>query len=87
MTHAPEPRSSSSPARKPAGNLETWWWRWEDESGKSIAQEPRQEFPSRADAESWLGEAFGELADEGVAAVTLFQDDREVYGPMSLSEA
>ena len=84
MTHAPEARSSANPH---SPHDETWWWRWEDEAGRPIIQEPRREFPSRADAESWLGEAFGDLADDGVAAVTLFQDEREVYGPMSLSEA
>ena len=38
-----------------------------------------------SDAESWLGEAYPDLADDGVASVTLFEGDREVYGPMSLS--
>ncbi|MGN6721572.1 MAG: hypothetical protein ACTHJM_03045 [Marmoricola sp.] len=41
-------------------------------------------FPTRSDAESWVGEFWSELADDGVAAVTLFEGDREVYGPMSL---
>ena len=44
----------------------------------------RTEFPTRSDAESWLGEVYPELAEDGVAAVTLFEGDREVYGPMSL---
>ena len=44
----------------------------------------RQEFPTRADAESWIGEFWAELAEEGVAAVTLFEGEREVYGPMRL---
>ena len=83
MTHAPEP---GNPVGSPADEA-TWWWRWEDESGQAIPQEPRQDFPNRADAESWLGEAFEDLADRGVAAVTLFEGEREVYGPMSLSEA
>ena len=39
---------------------------------------------SQADAESWVGEAWRELLDDGVDAVTLFEGDREVYGPMSL---
>ncbi len=43
-----------------------------------------QRFPSQADAESWVGEFWAQLAEEGVDAVTLFEVDRQVYGPMSL---
>lgn len=41
-------------------------------------------FPTQADAETWVGEAWPELLAEGVDAVTLLEDEREVYGPMSL---
>ena len=41
-------------------------------------------FASQADAESWVGEIWAGLAEEGVAAVTLFEQERVVYGPMSL---
>lgn len=80
MTHAPGPGPTPGPDSAP------WWWQLEDEAGERIDQDPRQEFPSRADAESWLGEAFADLADDGVAAVRLFEGEREVFGPMSLSE-
>ena len=43
-----------------------------------------QRFASQADAESWVGEIWSDLAAEGVDAVTLFEHDRQVYGPMSL---
>ena len=43
-----------------------------------------QRFASQADAESWVGEIWADLAAEGVDAVTLFEHDRRVYGPMSL---
>ena len=43
-----------------------------------------QTFASQADAESWVGEFWAELADLGVDAVMLFEADRQVYGPMSL---
>ena len=43
-----------------------------------------QRFASQADAESWVGKIRGELAEEGVEAVTLFELERRVYGPMSL---
>ena len=44
-----------------------------------------QRFATQGDAESWVGEIWAELAEQGVAAVTLFEHDRQVYGPMSLS--
>lgn len=42
-------------------------------------------FPTQADAEAWLGEVWPQLADAGVAEVTLRCGDDDVYGPMSLS--
>ncbi|MGH3444102.1 MAG: hypothetical protein ACRDPB_01890 [Nocardioidaceae bacterium] len=44
-----------------------------------------QAFPSQADAESWVGETWRDLLDAGVHAVTLFEAEREVYGPMPLT--
>ncbi|HVF03549.1 MAG TPA: hypothetical protein VNA20_01795 [Frankiaceae bacterium] len=57
-------------------------WRWTYDGGGAS-----QEFPSQADAETWLGESWRELLDGGTRAVTLLEDDREVYGPMSLEPA
>ncbi|MGO4258925.1 hypothetical protein [Marmoricola sp. RAF53] len=80
MTNAPEPTTSlTSAATVP------WWWQLLDADGRVVAPaDGRQEFPTRSDAESWVGEFWADLADEGVRAVTLFEGDREVYGPMSL---
>lgn len=61
-----------------------WHWQCLDAAGAVVERET-EEFPTRADAESWIGEAWSELADEGVASVVLFEGNREVYGPMSLS--
>lgn len=63
----------------------TWWWRLEGPDGTEVSPEQRPEFPTRSDAESYVGESYAELAESGVAAVTLFEGDREVYGPMSLA--
>jgi hypothetical protein len=41
-------------------------------------------FANQGDAESWLGENWHELLDSGVDQVTLFDDTRKEYGPMSL---
>lgn len=43
------------------------------------------DFPTQADAEAWLGDTWPELAESGVAQVTLMCDEEPVYGPMSLS--
>ena len=63
-----------------------WWWRLEDSSGNTVeaSEHKDQRFGSQADAESWVGEVYAELAEAGVDAVTLFEHDRQVYGPMSL---
>ena len=67
----------------------TWTWRLEDASGAVIDPGEASVSPahaSQADAESWLGEHFRELAEAGVAQVTLLDADSEVYGPMSLAD-
>lgn len=76
----------SAPADNP------WHWRLEDASGAEVtlagaaAEEyADMAFPSQGDAESWIGETWSALAELGVTHVTLFEVDREVYGPMSLS--
>ena len=62
-----------------------WQWRYETtESGPVTAEDDAPSFTSQADAESWIGEEWEDLLKSGVDAVTLFEDDREVYGPMSL---
>lgn len=55
----------------------TFRWRYPD-GGLSA------DFPTQADAETWVGEAWPSLLDEGIEAVTLLEDDHEIYGPMSL---
>ncbi|MDQ4037519.1 MAG: hypothetical protein M3313_04010, partial [Actinomycetota bacterium] len=60
---------------------------YEDESGTTLDEPVAETFESRSDAESWLGLSFTELADQGVATVTLFDEQKKIYGPMSLSAA
>lgn len=43
-----------------------------------------ERFPTHGEAESWLGETYPDLLESGVLAVSLFEGDRRVYGPMSL---
>jgi hypothetical protein len=66
----------------------TWKWALISADGEqmtAVGFDPDQLFPSQSDAESWLGEEWRALADAGVAAVTLLDAEREVYGPMSLA--
>lgn len=60
----------------------TWTWTFESSAGTVVGRS--EVFESRADAESWVGEAFGELVEDGVDQVRLFDGDKEIYGPMSL---
>jgi hypothetical protein len=64
----------------------SWVWRCLDADGKQMRPQgvPTPTFGAQGDAETWLGETWRELADAGVDAVTLLEDGREVYGPMSL---
>lgn len=64
-----------------------WSWRYEAPDGSALPPPEGADlsFPSQADAETWVGETWRELLDQGVAAVTLLDAGAEVYGPMSLS--
>jgi hypothetical protein len=66
-----------------------WHWVLLDASGADVTDEvlspgsaPR--FTAQGDAETWVGEAWRQLAEKGVDAVSLYEADRLVYGPMSL---
>ena len=87
MTNLPEPsgflteRSSAHAA---------WHWVLLDAAGADVSEQvvaPGQvpRFSAQGDAETWVGEAWRELAAKGVDAVSLYEADRLVYGPMSLS--
>jgi hypothetical protein len=75
----PRPTDGSTDAGEP-----TWHWLCADEAGIAVS-EPTPSFTSQQAAEDWLREQFEELADDGVAAVTLMDGERAVYGPMYLT--
>lgn len=58
-----------------------------DGSAAAGADLPRETFSSQGDAESWLGENWRELLAAGVDQVTLLEENRVEYGPMSLHPA
>jgi hypothetical protein len=83
MTHSLEPSHFGSSEPAPA----EWRWRLESSAGEEVqvtGDDADVRFPSQGDAESWVGEVWRDLLDQGVDQVTLFEGDREVYGPMSL---
>ncbi len=60
----------------------SWSWALETADGQSKGRS--EEFDNRGDAESWIGETFGELVEQGVDQARLLDGETEVYGPMSL---
>jgi hypothetical protein len=73
--------------RQPGASERPWSWRLLDVLGGEVAvadEYADQRFANQGDAESWVGEVWRELVEQGVDAVVLLEADREVYGPMSL---
>ena len=76
--------------KQPSGAERPWWWELVDAEGNpvpdgTVSQEyADQRFANQGDAESWVGEIWADLLDQGVEAVVLKEHDRTVYGPMSL---
>lgn len=59
-------------------------WRWAPDRAPSGDVLLDRRFASQGEAESWLGEFYPDLVEAGVSAVTLYEEDRLVYGPMRL---
>jgi hypothetical protein len=63
----------------------SWTWLLHDDAAQPVSLDHDvPTFASQSDAESWLGEVWRTLLDAGVTQVTLTEDGRRVYGPMSL---
>jgi hypothetical protein len=56
-----------------------WTWRYEDTDGGEVGGPEAEEFSSQSDAETWLGQTWRELAEAGVAQVTLREGDTTTY--------
>ena len=63
-----------------------WTWRFEKMDGTPATARdlPKASFASQSDAETWLGESWRGLLEAGVDQVTLLEEGRTEYGPMSL---
>lgn len=55
-----------------------WFWRYEGSDGKPLTG-PEDTFGNQADAESWIGQTWRQLADQGVTTVVLVEGDRVEY--------
>ncbi|MFN0284326.1 MAG: hypothetical protein ACKVZ6_20445 [Kineosporiaceae bacterium] len=66
--------------------MDAWTWRYEAVDGSVMQGEGLAEtaFPSQADAETWVGEAWRDLLAAGVESVSLLRDGEPVYANMSL---
>jgi hypothetical protein len=68
-----------------------WTWRYETSDGTVLAADEQRpaspQFPTQADAETWVGEVWRDLAESGVDQVSLLEDASVIYGPMSLHPA
>ncbi len=62
----------------------TWRWLLADQAGV-VVSEPDVVFGSQEAAEEWLREQFEQLAEDGVATVSLMDGEHAVYGPMYLA--
>lgn len=64
--------------------MDDFRWSIQGRDGQPMTDLASPTFPTQTDAEAWLSETWGELADAGAAAVTLLHFEDVVYGPMSL---
>lgn len=64
-------------------------YRWKPVAGAFVESELAaagldKSFDDQVAAEEWLSLFFEDLVDQGVAEVSLYEEDRLIYGPMSL---
>lgn len=59
-------------------------WRWVPDRDPDATISITRSFPTQGEAETWLGEFYPDLLGAGVRAVSLYEADRLVYGPMGL---
>lgn len=62
----------------------SWTWRLESKDGKGFDSVDVPVFDNQSDAETWVGDEWQMLLEEGVDAVTLLEGDRVQYSNMSL---
>ncbi|WP_432541104.1 hypothetical protein [Kineococcus sp. SYSU DK002] len=63
-----------------------WTWTYEDAEGRPV-EAGGTVFPTQSDAETWIGEAWRGLREQGVENAHLWADGARAYGPLSLRPA
>ena len=83
--HGRQPARSELTTEEVTGDM-AWTWRFEKMDGTPATARdlPKETFASQSDAETWLGESWRGLLEAGVDQVTLLEEGRTEYGPMSL---
>lgn len=61
-----------------------WTWKLESNDSKDLGGIDVPEFDDQADAETWIGDVWQDLLEQGVDSVTLVEDGDVVYTGMSL---
>lgn len=56
-----------------------WVWRYRGADGETASTGESEAFPNQSDAETWLGESWRGLLDDGVTQVALEEDGRVEY--------
>jgi hypothetical protein len=66
-----------------------WTWQTQGADGSAVESVAANDaaFPTQGDAETWIGENWQLLLDEGVEQVSLLDGASVIYGPMSLRPA
>ncbi|MFK0297271.1 hypothetical protein ACIQU6_43320 [Streptomyces sp. NPDC090442] len=63
----------------------SWEWRFEGPKGNEVSLEvDESEFSTQGDAETWIGENWRGLSDQGVIQVSLLEDGKKIGEAMSL---
>jgi hypothetical protein len=62
-----------------------WTWQYLGADGEQLDRGEVEEFTSQGDAESWIGEEWKGLKEDGVDKVVLLEDGGTIY-EMSLQE-
>lgn len=59
-------------------------YRWKQADGTSLGNDLDEVFEGQSEAEDWLSSFYSDLVDAGITEVSLYEEERLVYGPMSL---
>lgn len=62
----------------------SWTWTLQSNDGKDLSAVDVPEFEDQGDAETWVGDVWQDLLEQGVDSVTLVEDGEVIYSGMSL---